>query len=611
MDGIWFVVMLALAFGLIAVAATVVPAVFRNRHQRREVRDMLSLQTGATSSEETTPSPRAERVIDSFEGKQDALGWGTNKGPGHSDSILQHSGTEYGAVLGCGKTILVADDDPVVLFAISRRLQQMGYQVMRSPDASHALLGAMKVLPDLIILDVNMPAGNGLAVCEMMACDQRCSHIPVIVHSVLSDDAIKRRCQRLGAHYVEKSPQSWDQIKTLVQSLLGGHVAAADDTAGIAAHSAEQAEQPEQTAQAEHAEEAEQAEHAEQTERAAETEQVADVTDTEEPRTISSMSQCDSSDAVPPPALTRPVSPTDQRRLVLCIESPTGRLDLIEHNLAALGIEVLKSSDVEEGFWTCFTEKPCALIVQIADGKNGLLGLLARLAEHPVTRSLPVFVINENNVIAAHELPSSVKVKIVKYPVDWEGLLVDLQVYFPAFHQDELTSPPSSSSSAKLPLRKDKQPAVVESKPAASDANDRLTILCIDDDPVVARSISHRLQPYPINLKWAKDGTEGYLAAIDHPDLILLDLKLPNGDGAYVLGKIKTNARTKSIPVIVLTVETNPGARRQMLSMGADVFISKPIDWHVLFEAMGRCVRLPKQLLDDYKIKDALVLAEL
>ena len=310
-------------------------------------------ESDVSSREEAAAAP-VVRHTDVPAERQDALGWAAKGTANGSDASFDESEMKQGLVSGRGKTVMVADDDPVVLYAITRRLQQMGFNVMRSPDASHALLGAMKVLPDLIILDINMPAGNGLAVCEMMACDQRSANIPVIIHSCLTDDAVKRRCQRLGAHYVEKSSHSWNEIKALVESLIGDHKevvipAAVDDNTAW----------PEQ----------------------------------QTPAGVSRQA-----------APSRPqaaVRPTTGRRLVLCLESPQGRLEPIEHKMLALGIEVNRTSDREEGFWTCFTEKPIAIVAQIADDKKGLLALLARLAQHPVTRSIPVFVINENDLLAA------------------------------------------------------------------------------------------------------------------------------------------------------------------------------------------------------------------
>jgi len=119
------------------------------------------------------------------------------------------------------KTILIADDDSAMNLAISMRLERLGFSTMRSPDATHALFGAQKIQPDLIILDVNMPGGNGMAVCEMLASDPHRAKIPVIIHTSCSDEHTKTRCKELGARYVMKTPGSWTTLKATVCELLG------------------------------------------------------------------------------------------------------------------------------------------------------------------------------------------------------------------------------------------------------------------------------------------------------------------------------------------------------------------------------------------------------
>lgn len=151
-------------------------------------------------------TPKAERSINIEAASRTALGWSPEEDATLADGVQEQSGVEPGAVLGQEKTILIADDDPVVVAALSRRLRHIGFNVIHSPDAAFALMGAMKVHPDLVILDVQMPSGNGLAVCEMMACDRGCADIPVIIHSVFADEVVKRRCRRLDAYHVEKSP---------------------------------------------------------------------------------------------------------------------------------------------------------------------------------------------------------------------------------------------------------------------------------------------------------------------------------------------------------------------------------------------------------------------
>ena len=93
------------------------------------------------------------------------------------------------------KTILIADDDGDLVQMIALRCSQIGIRVFRSPDAMHALLGVHRIRPDLVLLDVNMPGGNGLSICEMLAGDESLAKIPVIIMTGDSAEEIPRRCQ--------------------------------------------------------------------------------------------------------------------------------------------------------------------------------------------------------------------------------------------------------------------------------------------------------------------------------------------------------------------------------------------------------------------------------
>lgn len=592
------ILILAAVLCLIAVIVLAVPALSDYLRRWRENRHMYSVMHPTEPSE---PSPQAleqiARIVETKTGTRDALGWSVEDKASAAAKTPDRASDEQGGDLGGRKTILIADDDPIVVQALSRRLQHIGYQVLRSPDAAHALLGAMKARPDLIILDVNMPAGNGLAVCEMMASDPRYADIPVVIHSVINDDATKERAKRLGAYFVEKSPRSWGAIKELVQTLIGGEKPSSPESA------TEQVASDELWA-------ADQAEARETGERQVRQEMKAPavtppVAEKPAPARRSTSVQVESSGT----------SPTCGRPRVLCIESPKDRLEFVEHQLSALGIEVTRTSDLEEGFWTCFTEKPQVVIIQAAENKKPLQGLLDRLSQHPVTRMLPVLLIDENNVISASGLPGAVNLRVLTYPMDWEDLLGELEALLPIFGRREeegILMKIADSSPAEGPTE-EMPPITTTGSSAVSEGEERpLRILCVDDDPVVARAISIRLQPYGITVISANNGTQGHLMAVtEQPDLILLDLKMPKGEGNYVLSKLKEGSRTEHIPVIILTVESHPGVKRQLISVGAAAFLSKPIRWPLLFEEMARCVKMPKQLLDDYRISPPLTHAEL
>jgi CheY-like chemotaxis protein len=120
-----------------------------------------------------------------------------------------------------GKSVLVADDDADVLTALVLRCEQLGLDVAVAGDAMTALMMFQINPPDLLIIDVNMPRGNGISVCEMLAADARNRGIALIVLTGRADDETIVRCQRAGVHYVFKKGDVWDRIKPLLRSELG------------------------------------------------------------------------------------------------------------------------------------------------------------------------------------------------------------------------------------------------------------------------------------------------------------------------------------------------------------------------------------------------------
>jgi two-component system cell cycle response regulator len=108
---------------------------------------------------------------------------------------------------GDGKAplILVADDEPVNLALIKRRLEWEHYRVETAEDGGQAVEAAGRVLPDLIILDVMMPVMDGLQACRLLKEDPATRDIPVIFLSALDDTDTKVRGLSLGANdYVSK-----------------------------------------------------------------------------------------------------------------------------------------------------------------------------------------------------------------------------------------------------------------------------------------------------------------------------------------------------------------------------------------------------------------------
>jgi DNA-binding response OmpR family regulator len=103
-------------------------------------------------------------------------------------------------------------------------------------------------------------------------------------------------------------------------------------------------------------------------------------------------------------------------------------------------------------------------------------------------------------------------------------------------------------------------------------------VLVVDDDPDVRLSLHVRLKANNYDVFFAVDGVSAISEARKHtPDLILLDLGLPAGDGFCVLEWLQANDTLAAIPVIVLTGRDRNASKGRSFSSGAKAFLQKPV----------------------------------
>ena len=77
----------------------------------------------------------------------------------------------------------------------------------------------------------------------------------------------------------------------------------------------------------------------------------------------------------------------------------------------------------------------------------------------------------------------------------------------------------------------------------------------------------------------ATTGEEAVELADEHvPDLVLMDIQLPDIDGREALGRLRASARTSGVPVLALTAQAMDGDRERFLAAGFDDYVSKPVD---------------------------------
>lgn len=306
--------------------------------------------------------------------------------------------------------ILIADDDHDLVDALTERCRRMGLSVVTAHRGLAAFNAVLEHQPDVICLDVNMPAGNGMSICEMLADDPKIKSTPVIVLTGSGEPQVIRRCHDMCAFYVQKCPDVWQRIEPLLCELL-------------------------------------------------------------------------KLDPDPQTPVNDHVSPS---------ADPT--------RFQAAGDAAETSDDTEL-----------------------------------------------------------------------------LDAVFAMLNSD----PASAESSAT-------------SDGAPEDT--RRWILHIEDDQDLSVALSMRLRPYGISVIRAFAGMEGYRRAFLNPaDAIILDFELPDGNGDYVMRRLKENPVTKDIPVIILTGRKERTVERQMTNLGADAYLTKPLNFNVLLAELERLVGLRRE----------------
>jgi DNA-binding response OmpR family regulator len=116
--------------------------------------------------------------------------------------------------------ILLIDDDDSFTELVSARLQAAGYEVHTAPDAMMGLQAAHTYQPDLVLLDLKVPAGGGLSVLENLRKSIKTSQIPVIVVTGTADLKKKTELVKLGVKtYIQKPFTPEDLLQTISSTL--------------------------------------------------------------------------------------------------------------------------------------------------------------------------------------------------------------------------------------------------------------------------------------------------------------------------------------------------------------------------------------------------------
>ena len=127
------------------------------------------------------------------------------------------------------------------------------------------------------------------------------------------------------------------------------------------------------------------------------------------------------------------------------------------------------------------------------------------------------------------------------------------------------------------------------------------TILYIEDNHYNIQLIQRLLSKRPnVELLTSGSGKDGFALAKERsPDLILLDVHLPDVSGYDVFHNLRSDPRTTLIPVVVLSADATPGQNQLFLDAGADGYLTKPLDLSSLLHVIDKYLNTVQTAIDE------------
>lgn len=141
----------------------------------------------------------------------------------------------------------------------------------------------------------------------------------------------------------------------------------------------------------------------------------------------------------------------------------------------------------------------------------------------------------------------------------------------------------------------------------ASQAMAKTRVLVIEDERGLTEVLAYNLQREGFEVQLAHDGLEGLRKAqMQIPDLIILDLMLPQMDGLEVCRELRAGDRTRGIPILMLTAKAEETDQIIGFTMGADDYVTKPFSLKVLMQRVRALQRRVEQAADTGEVVEHL-----
>jgi chemotaxis family two-component system sensor histidine kinase/response regulator PixL len=244
--------------------------------------------------------------------------------------------------------------------------------------------------------------------------------------------------------------------------------------------------------------------------------------------------------------------------------------------LRANSYHVFFAADAMSAITTAQAERPDLILLDIGlPGGDGYL-IMARLRSLMPLAHIPILVITARDAMTHEKKALEAGAEgFFQKPFDNRLLLVAIQK---ALGAKAALKPPKQESPQKTPI---------EAKGGK--------ILIIDDDQELLQGLRVRLTSCGFDVQLAPDAILAIQLALKiRPDLILLDIGLPGGDGYLTMTRLQSHLHLAHVPIIIMTAGDASIHEERALKAGADAFFQKPIDTQQLLAAIYRALRETK-----------------
>lgn len=165
---------------------------------------------------------------------------------------------------------------------------------------------------------------------------------------------------------------------------------------------------------------------------------------------------------------------------------------------------------------------------------------------------------------------------------------------------EEAEEAPSREADATRHRQVEEETSAPLPRPVEEGQRRHATVLVIEDDPSILDFLSRRLAEH-YNVVTATDGTAGLeMALTRHPDLIITDIMMDGLDGLELCRKIRANAATCEIPVVMLTAKVTQAQRNEGILAGADAYVTKPFNVGHLLNRVSMLIHQRRMLKEKY-----------